>query len=423
MGMPPMGMGPPGQGPQAGAGLASAPAAKGKNRPRKSRGTKTKGKEDEDGGGNQQTVDTDEANAARSAELVEVRKVGATKCKLPLAKVLPHIQEFALDQHGSRFLQLKLESDDTSDVEKNQVFEAILPEAAKLASDSFAHFVVQKLFEKGTEEQKERLVLQLKDDIGRLCKESCGCRVIQKAIHHLLRDTQLVIAKELEKDVIGCIENPHGNHVIQKCIEQMNPDSVRFIVEKIEKDTERMATHMYGCRVIQRLLEHFSVNDLNVMLERILENVPVLAADSYGNYVIQHMLDHSKLEDKKKIIMEVTKDVVKYSKLKHASNVVEKCFEVATTGGADDLENERAALFESVLGTPGGHCPLYQIMEDKYGNYIVQRMIEFSTSTTYKAPLMQCLSNPQVLEKLKSSSEGPHKHVMKAYQTHFGSPE
>jgi hypothetical protein len=177
MGMPPMGMGPPGQGPQASAGPASAPAAKGKNRPRKSRGTKTKGKEDEDGGGNQQTVDTDEANAARSAELVEVRKVGATKCKLPLAKVLPHIQEFALDQHGSRFLQLKLESDDTSDVEKNQVFEAILPEAAKLASDSFAHFVVQKLFEKGTEEQKERLVLQLKDDIGRLCKESCGCRV------------------------------------------------------------------------------------------------------------------------------------------------------------------------------------------------------------------------------------------------------
>jgi pumilio RNA-binding family len=266
-------------------------------------------------------------------------------------------------------------------------------------------------------------VHQLKDDIMRLCKESCGCRVVQKAIAHLQREAQMVIAKELEKDVISCIENPHGNHVIQKCIEQMNPDSVRFIVEKVEDQTERMAMHMYGCRVIQRLLEHFSVTDLGVMLDRILEKVPELAEDSYGNYVIQHMLDHSKLEDKKRIIMEVTKDVVKFSKLKHASNVVEKCFEVATAGGNDDLEKERAALFQSVLGEPDVvPVPLYQIMDDKYGNYIVQRMIEFSTRSNEKGALKQCLSNPEVYHALSNCQSGAHKHVFEAYKKYFGDP-
>jgi len=182
-----------------------------------------------------------------------------------------------------------------------------------------------------------------------------------------------------------------------------------------------MAKHMYGCRVIQRLLEHFSVSDLGGMLEKILGMVPELAEDSYGNYVIQHMLDHSKLEDKKRIITEVTKDVVKFSKLKHASNVVEKCFEVATAGGNDDLEKERAALFESVLGKPGVlPVPLYQIMDDRYGNYIVQRMIEFSTRSTEKVALKQCLSNPDVYHSLSSSQSGAYKHVFEAYKKYFG---
>mmetsp|Transcript_77151 Transcript_77151/g.201050 ORF Transcript_77151/g.201050 Transcript_77151/m.201050 type:complete len:139 (+) Transcript_77151:583-999(+) len=132
------------------------------------------------------------------------------------------------------------------------------------------------------------------------------------------------------------------------------------------------------------------------------------------------MLDHSKLEDKKKIIMEVTQDVVKFSKLKHASNVVEKCFEVATAGGNEDLEKERTALFESVLGKPGGECPLYQIMDDKYGNYIVQRMIEFGARSTEKGALKQCLSNPEVFNLLSNSTQGPHKHVYEAYKKHFG---
>jgi pumilio RNA-binding family len=417
MGMQPtMGMGPSGHSYQAGAGPGSSPAKKAKGRGNR-RGNKAKGKEDEDSGGNQHAADTDGADAHRSDELVQVRKVGATKCKLPLAQALPHIQEFARDQHGSRFLQTKLESADTTQDEKAKVFEAILPEADKLAGDAFAHFVVQKLFEIGTADQNEALVAKLKDSILDLCKASCGCRVIQKAIHHLQRESQLVIAKELEKDVIGCIEDPHGNHVIQKCIEQMNPDSVRFIVEKVEKRTYDMATHMYGCRVIQRLLEHFSVNDLGVMLARILEKVPDLAKDSYGNYVIQHMLEHSKLEDKKKIIMEVTRDVVQFSKLKHASNVVEKCFEVATQGGNEDLENERAALFESVLGKPGETCPLYQIVHDKYGNYIVQRMIEYSTRSSEKGALKQCL---EARWNDLATNDTTWKHVEKAYKEHFG---
>jgi hypothetical protein len=115
--------------------------------------------------------------------------------------------------------------------------------------------------------------------------------------------------------------------------------------------------------------------------------------------------------------MEVTRDVVQFSKLKHASNVVEKCFEVATQGGNEDLENERAALFESVLGKPGETCPLYQIVHDKYGNYIVQRMIEYSTRSSEKGALKQCL---EARWNDLATNDTTWKHVEKAYKEHFG---
>merc|ERR1719183_2031323 len=123
----------------------------------------------------------DDNNPNRSLALTEVRKQG-TKCKLTVQEVLPHVIEFAQDQHGSRYLQTKLEEKETTEAEKEEVVKAVLLEAPKLASDVFANFVVQKLFDIGTSEQKRLLVLELKDELLRLSKETYGCRVVQKAI-------------------------------------------------------------------------------------------------------------------------------------------------------------------------------------------------------------------------------------------------
>merc|ERR1719334_1758425 len=82
----------------------------------------------------------DDANVTRSPALTEVRKTGS-KTKVTLAEAMPHLIEFAQDQHGSRFLQNKL--DEVGQDERQQVFEAICPEAASLASDVFGNFVVQ----------------------------------------------------------------------------------------------------------------------------------------------------------------------------------------------------------------------------------------------------------------------------------------
>lgn len=47
------------------------------------------------------------------------------------------------DQHGSRFIQQKLESCDVE--EKALVFKEVLPHASKLMTDVFGNYVIQKV--------------------------------------------------------------------------------------------------------------------------------------------------------------------------------------------------------------------------------------------------------------------------------------
>lgn len=50
---------------------------------------------------------------------------------------------FSVDQHGSRFIQQKLENCSLED--KAAVFSEVLPHAARLMTDVFGNYVIQKV--------------------------------------------------------------------------------------------------------------------------------------------------------------------------------------------------------------------------------------------------------------------------------------
>ena len=60
---------------------------------------------------------------------------------LQLRDVAGHFTEFSMDQHGSRFIQQKLER--ATNAEKDSVFKEILPNAPQLITDVFGNYVIQ----------------------------------------------------------------------------------------------------------------------------------------------------------------------------------------------------------------------------------------------------------------------------------------
>merc|ERR1712151_242811 len=85
-------------------------------------------------------------------------------------------------------------------------------------------------------------------------------------------------------------------------------------------------------------------------------------------------------EDKRQIIEVIRNDIVDFAKNKVSSNVVEKCFEIATVGAhAEFLRDARDTLFRAFLGEPDDpRAPLQQLMHDRFGNYTVQCVIKYS---------------------------------------------
>ncbi|XP_058612223.1 pumilio homolog 2 isoform X6 [Onychostoma macrolepis] len=315
---------------------------------------------------------------------------------LQLRDLPGHMVEFSQDQHGSRFIQQKLER--ATPAERQMVFGEILQAAYQLMTDVFGNYVIQKFFEFGSVDQKLALATRIRGHVLPLALQMYGCRVIQKALESISSDQQVIsdIVRELDGHVLKCVKDQNGNHVVQKCIECVQPQALQFIIDAFQGQVFVLSTHPYGCRVIQRILEHCTQEQTLPILEELhqhseqlgqkyqgvsLEMTPktyytvssdALFKDQYGNYVIQHVLEHGRPEDKSKIVAEVRGKVLALSQHKFASNVVEKCV-------IHSSRAERALLIDEVCCQKDGpHSALYTMMKDQYANYVVQRMIDMA---------------------------------------------
>ncbi|XP_032159297.1 pumilio homolog 1 isoform X8 [Mustela lutreola] len=289
---------------------------------------------------------------------------------LQLREIAGHIMEFSQDQHGSRFIQLKLER--ATPAERQLVFNEILQAAYQLMVDVFGNYVIQKFFEFGSLEQKLALAERIRGHVLSLALQMYGCRVIQKALEFIPSDQQVIneMVRELDGHVLKCVKDQNGNHVVQKCIECVQPQSLQFIIDAFKGQVFALSTHPYGCRVIQRILEHCLPEQTLPVLEELHQHTEQLVQDQYGNYVIQHVLEHGRPEDKSKIVAEIRGNVLVLSQHKFASNVVEKCVTHAS-------RTERAVLIDEVCTmNDGPHSALYTMMKDQYANYVVQKMID-----------------------------------------------
>ena len=108
---------------------------------------------------------------------------------LQLRDLTNHIVEFSQDQHGSRFIQQKLER--ASVMEKNLVFTEISLAAYSLMTDVFGNYVIQKFFEFGSPDQKMSLANRIKGHVLQLALQMYGCRVIQKALESIPETVQV----------------------------------------------------------------------------------------------------------------------------------------------------------------------------------------------------------------------------------------
>ncbi|KAL2462535.1 Pumilio-like protein 5 [Forsythia ovata] len=352
---------------------------------------------------------SDSFNNPRKHSFLEELKAGSAR-RIDLSEIKGCISEFSVDQHGSRFIQQKMEN--CSVEEKESVFREILPHASKLMTDVFGNYVIQKFFEHGSREQRRELANQLSGKILPLSFQMYGCRVIQKALEVIELDQEIELVHELDGHVMRCVRDQNGNHVIQKCIECIPTEKIDFIISAFRSQVATLSTHPYGCRVIQRVLEHCP-NDLQsrFIIDEILESAYDLAQDQYGNYVIQHVLERRKSYERSHIISKLSGRIVQMSQHKYASNVVEKCLEYGDA-------TERDLLIEEILAQSGDTDNMLTMMKDQYANYVVQKILEICSDKQQESLLDRIRVHRLALKKYTYG-----KHIVARFEELYGEGE
>lgn len=317
------------------------------------------------------TRDLEQSQTVRSAVLDDFRLNSKTNKRFELKDIYSYVVEFSGDQHGSRFIQQKLETANSD--EKEQIFKEIQPNLLQLMTDVFGNYVIQKMFEHGNQSQKKVLANQMRGHVMHLSQQMYGCRVVQKAFEHVLTDQQASLVKELDgpnQQVLRVVRDQNGNHVIQKAIERIPGEHIQFIVDAFKGQTAKMSTHQYGCRVVQRMLEHCEPRAKRVILDELLEHIVPLISDNYGNYVVQHIIQNGEPRDRRFAVDIVLRSVLMFSKHKFASNIVEKSIEFAD-------EDQRQQILRTLTAQDEhGTTPVLQLMRDQYGNYVLRKFMD-----------------------------------------------
>jgi len=340
-----------------------------------------------------------------------------------LVDLLGHVVAFCQDQHGSRFIQQRLEV--CTDVDKQLIFDEILPSAHMLMTDVFGNYVLQKLFEFGTPDQCETLAVLLTGQSVQLSMQMYGCRVVQKALEYVSTTRLIILTSEFESPpvLLRCVHDSNGNHVIQKCIEIVSkvareaptPDlqeylssKIQFIMDTFKGRVKELSSHPYGCRVVQRILEHCNNDQKKAVLEELRECCSELVQDCYGNYVIQFVMQHGLEADRQVLIKEVQTNLLEFSQHKFASNVVEKCLQFASKRDRDEMIwtiiNVTFDL-NSPVDAKTGHCVLESMVRDPYANYVVQKVIDVSDERQRHAIMQYVKEN---IVQLRRYTYGKH---------------
>ena len=299
------------------------------------------------------------------------------------------------DSTQSRALQTKIE--ESSPAEQAMIFDALAPSLQELVFDQFANFVIQKLCEVATKEQQDVLLKFFLSDINRIVEHSIACRVLQRFMETTSKENVDQLFTALKPNLMGLCLSQNGNHIVQRFVITL-PDKLQEIIDCILPNVISLAVDNCGCRIVQRLFEQHKITKLAPIVEEVLKNAVDLATNQYGNYVIQYILQSECKEYISALLRAFKGKFYKFSIHKFASNVIEKCI----TYGS---EEERQDIFSEIIGTPGNFdtARILSMVKDQFGNYVIQRIIEYGTHPQRDAVYEVVYENYELLSTVQYS--------------------
>lgn len=269
----------------------------------------------------------------------------------------------AKDQHGCRLLQRMLEDRDKLTFEV--IFTEVFRHINELMTDPFGNYLIQKLMEFATDEQRLKILHKVAHDLVAISLNIHGTRVVQKMLEVMTTDSEKqLVVRATRSSVVTLTKDLNGNHVIQRCLQHMEAEYNQFIYDAISMHCVSVATHKHGCCVLQRCID-FAVERQRIQLiSVIVTNALELVQDAFGNYVVQYVIDNAGRQVSRALMKQLLGSISNLAVQKFSSNVIEKCLQNAD----DDI---KVCIIDELIDPQR----LPRLLQDPYANYVIQKAL------------------------------------------------
>lgn len=267
------------------------------------------------------------------------------------------------DQNGCRLLQEQLDYEDRQDL-CEVIYQESLDHLAEMMVDPFGNYLFQKLLERVTEKKR------------------------------------LAIIRRVSSNLVAAALNLHGTRSVQKVVE-VCATSAEVVEDDSSYDDDLDGDVSAGRRREMNSGVRRTVNLPDIIVEALKDDAVRLCIDSNGNHVIQRALQFMKPEYNQFVFDAVCKECTTVGTHRHGCCVLQRCLDAAN-------KQQKAEVIAQV------EKQAMKLMQDPYGNYVVQYVLDSCTAEEAYGVIVKPLGNIFELSIQKFSSNVIEKCLEKA---------
>jgi len=158
------------------------------------------------------------------------------------------IQLAARHKFGCRIMQRLLEHGLPDQV--RDLGDALLDQVVDIARHPYGNYVLQNLLENGNAVQKQKLIVELREDVAITCMDSFGCKVVAAALSHSAnRDDVVHLAEQIAKEpglLVTMAHSRHGHAAVQLVIQALEGADRRAAEAQLTAELAALRVSRHG---------------------------------------------------------------------------------------------------------------------------------------------------------------------------------
>ena len=286
---------------------------------------------------------------------------------MSILEITNKLDIIAKKQPGCRFLENLIKTNENSYEIINKIFYPKLYWAKlfELCNDLFGNYFIQTIIPELDSYNLISFTNLINNNLLKLCLNPHGTRVVQVLIDNI-KDNKfnllLLFTSYLSKIMDKLINDLNGSFVLMHYAKVIKSNEMIF--NFLNKNIIEISTKPYSCSALQKFIDIGTNIQRNKLLNNIIINTRNLIGNQCGLYVLQFVMDKKNYQINDIILEKIINNIIRFSKQKYSSNVIEKCLETCSPEAVNkmiDILNKEEVIRD--------------LIKDMFGNYVIQKLL------------------------------------------------